>query len=84
MQNIDAASPGTKLASMRRVVTPMCFEKHAFQVLAKAMADLPKYATNSLRRFPSLHDHYKKEDGGEKATNKQDDRGERAVDSKHE
>ena len=48
-----------------RVVTPMCFESHAFQVLAKAMADLPKYATNSLRRFPSLHDYYKKENGGE-------------------
>ena len=43
----------------------MCFENHAFQVLAKAMADLPKYATNSLRRFPSLHDYYKKENGGE-------------------
>ena len=43
----------------------MCFENHAFQVLAKAMADLPKYATHSLRRFPSLHDYYKKENGGE-------------------
>ena len=65
VQNIDAAAAGTKLASMRDVVTPMCFENHAFQVLAKAMADLPKYATNSLRRFPSLHDYYEKENGGE-------------------
>ena len=39
---------------------------------------------NARRRRQSVRPKRQCEDGGEKATNKQDDRGERAVDSKHE